>query len=497
MNRMLPSAQLQRAAQTKRKTLRSNKPAPLALEARLMFDGAAIATDRPVAQPDAAGADAGIQPLDKGLAAVETPTPREAAVAPASVAAPREIVFVDPGVTDWQQLLKGKPQDAIVIMLDPARDGLAQMAEALKGQSGIDAIHVISHGSDGRLILGGKNIDQAALAGHQTDLQTIGQALGANGDILLYGCDIARGSVGAAFVDAIAEATAADVAASTDATGSAAKGGDWNLEYAAGPVETKLFANLTSLAAYDELLANKPRLDLDKNDSSGKTGLDYETGFYYLPGGVKFCDSDAELVVDPGRNVAEIIITIDNAKTGDKLSWGDSINPRVGVSLSSDSSRLTLTEKRDPEDRDILLTQHSDWIDALSRASFSTTSNDTSDRILSIVVRDKAGRYYDPNGIAAPVFTTIKIAPNTEATISEKPGADHQTVEAGLGVPGDQSASGTLNLIDPDLGHASFRVPANLNGTYGSFAFNVNTGAWTYTLDNAKADSLSARGNSG
>ena len=94
MNRMLPSAQLQRAEKTQRKSLRSNRPAPLALEARLMFDGAAIATDRPVTQPDAAGADAGIQPLDKGLAAVETKTPREAAVAPASVATPREIVFV-------------------------------------------------------------------------------------------------------------------------------------------------------------------------------------------------------------------------------------------------------------------------------------------------------------------------------------------------------------------------------------------------------------------
>ena len=68
MNRMLPSAQLQRAAKTQRKNLRSSRPAPLALEARLMFDGAAIATDRPVAQPDAAGAETGVQPLDKGLA---------------------------------------------------------------------------------------------------------------------------------------------------------------------------------------------------------------------------------------------------------------------------------------------------------------------------------------------------------------------------------------------------------------------------------------------
>ena len=59
----------------------------------------------------------------------------------------------------------------------------------------------------------------------------------AKADILLYGCDIARGSAGAAFVDAVAQATGADVAASTDATGSAAKRGDWELEYAAGQID--------------------------------------------------------------------------------------------------------------------------------------------------------------------------------------------------------------------------------------------------------------------
>ena len=231
MNRMIPSAQLQRSAKSQRKALRGSQPAPLALEARLMFDGAALATERPVVQTaDASGADAAVQPLDKGIAAVETKVEREGAAASADSTAAREIIFVDPSVSDWQQLLTGKPQDAVVIMLDPARDGLSQMAEALKGQSGIDAIHVISHGSDGRLILGGKDVDQAALAEHQGDLQQIGQALSANGDILLYGCDIARGSAGAAFVDAVANATSADVAASTDATGSAAKGGDWDLE---------------------------------------------------------------------------------------------------------------------------------------------------------------------------------------------------------------------------------------------------------------------------
>ena len=48
MNRMIPSAQLQRSAKSQRKALRGSQPAPVVLEARLMFDGAALATERPV-----------------------------------------------------------------------------------------------------------------------------------------------------------------------------------------------------------------------------------------------------------------------------------------------------------------------------------------------------------------------------------------------------------------------------------------------------------------
>ena len=62
------------------------------------------------------------------------------------------------------------------------------------------------------------------------DLATLGGALSASGDILLYGCDVAAGADGLAFVNALANATGADVAASTDLTGAAVKGGDWVLE---------------------------------------------------------------------------------------------------------------------------------------------------------------------------------------------------------------------------------------------------------------------------
>jgi len=58
-----------------------------------------------------------------------------------------------------------------------------------------------------------------------------------SGDILLYGCDVAQGEIGQAFIEQLAQLTGADVAASTDLTGAAALGGDWVLEAQAGVVE--------------------------------------------------------------------------------------------------------------------------------------------------------------------------------------------------------------------------------------------------------------------
>ena len=326
-----PSAK--NAVPSLRSGLKSRKPSPLALEARLMFDGAAIATHAPDAAapaPEAAVLERAL-PAERGVASVASEAAREGAQVIGRDGAPKEIVFVDAGVTDWQKLVANVKPGLEVVVLDPTRDGLTQIAETLAGRSGLDAIHVISHGGDGKLILGGKDVDQTALAAHQGDLQKIGQALSTNGDILLYGCDIAKGSAGAAFVDAVAQATSADVAASTDATGSAAKGGDWTLEYAAGQVETKQFADSAKLAGYEGLLAST-KLDLDEKGSSGKSGFDYETTFYYPQKDLKICDVDPKLTLAPGAEVGKIIIRIENAKTGDSLDphwefFGASIDP--------------------------------------------------------------------------------------------------------------------------------------------------------------------------
>jgi hypothetical protein len=125
-----------------------------------------------------------------------------------------------------------------VVEFDGSRDGLAQIAKWAETNSGYDAIHVLSHGSAATLNLGSRALTDAALtcADTQAELAAVGQALTTDGDLLLYGCNIAAGDGGRQFAADLAAATGADVAASDDNTGAAGFGGDWVLEYSYGTV---------------------------------------------------------------------------------------------------------------------------------------------------------------------------------------------------------------------------------------------------------------------
>ncbi|MDQ2102010.1 DUF4347 domain-containing protein [Azospirillum isscasi] len=160
---------------------------------------------------------------------------------PAANGGRKEVVFVDGGVTDWQTLVAGVKAGVEVVLLNGAADGLAQMAAWAAGKSGYDAIHVLSHGAEGQVRLGMFILDTAAVAARSDDLAALGGALADGGDLLLYGCDVAGGN-GGAFIAAMAEATGADVAASTDRTGSFAAGGNWILEARIGNLEASSLA---------------------------------------------------------------------------------------------------------------------------------------------------------------------------------------------------------------------------------------------------------------
>ena len=87
------------------------------------------------------------------------------------------------------------------------------------------------------------------LTTHSDTLAVLKDTLTEDGDILLYGCNIAAGEEGEAFIEELAELTAADIAASDDITGA---GGDWELEVNTGPIE----ADVVEASDYQSSLSN-------------------------------------------------------------------------------------------------------------------------------------------------------------------------------------------------------------------------------------------------
>ena len=142
----------------------------------------------------------------------------------------RQIAFVLNNISDYQMLVTGIPQDTPVYVLDANGDALAQMASILGNYHDLDAIHLLSHGSSGAVNLGEISLSNDNLNQYSDTLAQIGSSLTAEGDILVYGCNVANGEVGKDFIGKLALATGADIAASDDLTGSGKLGGDWVLE---------------------------------------------------------------------------------------------------------------------------------------------------------------------------------------------------------------------------------------------------------------------------
>ena len=148
------------------------------------------------------------------------------------VANKKQIAFIDAGVVNAADIIAGMDNSIEVILLDAENDGVEQIAATLSGRQDVDAIHIFSHGRSGTLDLGTTKLTEASMLGkHADEMEVIRNSLSVSGDILIYGCDFASKARGVSAVEALAEATGADVAASNDLTGAAALGGDCLLNY--------------------------------------------------------------------------------------------------------------------------------------------------------------------------------------------------------------------------------------------------------------------------
>ena len=181
----------------------------------------------------------------------------------------REIMFIDPSIGDLKALLRGLPPSIETLILDPERDGVRQMTQALRHHRGVQAIHIVSHGGPGRSHSVERLACQSSGRRARRFAAALDAALAEDGDILIYGCNFGAGETGRLAVQTLARATGADVAASEDVTGNATLGGDWHLEVAEGDVTVQPLAALRE--GFTGVL---------QNDYSEYTPINIQVGVY-------------------------------------------------------------------------------------------------------------------------------------------------------------------------------------------------------------------------
>jgi hypothetical protein len=174
----------------------------------------------------------------------------------------QELVVVDAAVEDYEQLLADLVSERDVryfdvAVLDPDVDGVDELTRILGEYEELDAVHVVSHASAaGAVQLGNTWLTLDNLDAYAAQFARWGRSLQAEADLLFYGCSLAATADGRALVETIAQRIGADVAASVDDTGHPQLGGDWDLEFTTGPIETAAPLSAAVQANWFGLLAN-------------------------------------------------------------------------------------------------------------------------------------------------------------------------------------------------------------------------------------------------
>ncbi|CAM2910907.1 Pyrrolo-quinoline quinone [Ectopseudomonas mendocina] len=420
----------------------------MALEPRMMFDGAVAATAAEVADTQAADA----QPTADASSSHDT-----LAATPTGTADNRqEIVFVDGQVQDYQQLLAGIKPGTEVVVLDPKGDGLKQISDYLSGRSGIDAIHIVSHGLPGQVTLGSLALDKAGLDARAADLAQIGQSLDVDGDILFYGCDVGSGAAGQAFVNQIAQLTGADVAASNDPTGSVSQGGDWTLEVTSGSIEAVTPFSASAQQAFSG------RLFAGTLNFSGPDAVI----------GTTVTDGDANSTDIPG-----VVIEIYSANSGNTNSnspweyYSDLFNNGTPdaegiVDASGDGTPIVIIRSQDGTDFSFTGIKILDYLGAHPQITFEafrdgislgsvTLTTDTSDYISD---------FTQSNGLTASIFQNVD-----EIRISDPASGD-----------------GNLYVGIDNIGFADVPRPALVSATFSDNNLKIGeTSTVTFTFNMA------------
>jgi len=376
-----------------------------------------------------------------------------------------EVVFVDTATPDYQGLIDdiqsnddGRNLD--IVLIDKGADGVTQISEYLATRQNISAVHIISHGTDAAIQLGQEVLDAESLKQNADQISLWGNSLTSDADLMIYGCDVAQSDAGQALIDSLARLTGADVAASTDLTGSAARGGDWNLEYQAGRIEANIVIGAAAQQDWLEVLNTDtlaPSQDSYVNTNSDTTNYGANASMVVdISGGglgsqhallqfdlssmpANATISSATLTVNATANggAANLnVYQLNEAWTENQVTWKQRV---TGTNWSTQGGTITGGVQANLNTG--LTGLHSWDITTLVQSWYTTPANNNGLMIASPDTGGTTVTYESNEGTTAPQlvinFTVPQAAPvlsgaNSLTTINEDPGTNGGTLVSAL-----------------------------------------------------------------
>ncbi|MGE0051477.1 MAG: DUF4347 domain-containing protein, partial [Arcobacter sp.] len=501
----------------KRKNLK--KPMISALEQRILFDGAAVATAVDVLD------NSSFTPTNDSTTTNDMTnnnaenSVHEAQAVQGFEKSRKEVAFVDVTVKDYQTLVDGVGEGVETYLVS----SLDEIKSILENETNIDAIHILSHGETGEITVGNDVLNKDTLQNFDAVLQSMKTSLTENGDILLYGCNVANDGSGEEFITELATITEADVAASDDLTGSSALGGDWVLEVNTGSIEASSLVASNYVGTLDSDANGNFNFSPIGSGSAGTSKYLYANLAGSGTGTIKIVAND----VDYAQGERNAVYFKDANDTSERfLGYLQGAN---GVDSTTTFNNVTFNTAGTATIR--IYGEVSGWVYNVKSANFTTSGNAApeftsgtsatvaEDGSVNITVSGKDGMtlndnvtlslHSGPSHGTISGFATQSGSPTASDTFTYTPGADYngsdsitfkltdgidtvyQTININVTAVADiandsisvnEDSSVTYNLLSNDSFEGNDSISSVTQGAYGNVTIvNASTGEVRYT----------------
>src|SRR6266498_5408499 len=166
------------------------------------------------------------------------------------------LVIIDETVANCQAIAVAVRPGVEVVVVKQATDFIGEATRLLTERPDVTELHIVSHGEPGKVHLGRHPLTVDDVWRRRAELAKWFAGRSGSAAIFLYGCEVGAGREGEQFVEALKSATGAQVAASTNLTGSSRLGGDWALELATGDIATSQVFDRQRLDEWGGVLAS-------------------------------------------------------------------------------------------------------------------------------------------------------------------------------------------------------------------------------------------------